>query len=272
MKRILFVILSLVSTLYSFAQSSNVVLFTENGEKFKVILNGIRQNARPETNVKITSLNAEYFKVKIVFENQTIGEKNFNLAIEQGMESSYSIKKNSKGEYVLRLVNTVPVNQSLNSVPNQSVVVYSANPSALPSNQNVNQQEETKVDVKPIENVVSNETISQNTVFLKGYSGLTGCSAPMIESDFIDFKKSIESIKFEDAKMNAAKNGIGIQCFLVSQIRELMQLFSFEETKLELAKYAYPFAYDIGNYSKLNDVFTFETSIEEINAFIQSKK
>jgi hypothetical protein len=272
MKRILFIIVSLLFTLYSFAQSSNVVLFTENGEKFKVILNGIRQNARPETNVKITSLKAEYFKLKIVFESQVIGEKNFNLAIEQGMESSYSIKKNSKGEYVLRLVNTVPVNQSSNNVPNQSVVVYSENPSALPSYYSNNREAELNVEVKTIDTAVSIETMSQNTVFIKGYSGLIGCGAPMIESDFIDFKISIQSIKFEDVKMDAAKNGIGNHCFLVSQIRELMQLFSFEETKLELAKYAYPYTYDIGNYPKLNDAFTFETSIEEINKYIQSKK
>ena len=270
MKRILFIILFLFSTVYTIAQSSNVVLFTENGEKFKVILNGIRQNVRPETNVKITSLKAEYFKLKIVFESQLIGERNFNLAIEQGMESSYSIKKNSKGEYVLRLVNTVPVNQSTNSVPNQNVVMYSENPAALPSYDTDNRELEVKVE--SMETLVTNDTISQNTVFLKVDSGISGCVAPIIASDFIDFKTSIQSIKFEDAKMNAAKSGIGNHCFLVSQIKELMQLFSFEETKLELVKYAYPFTYDIENFSKLNDAFTFETSIEEINTFIQSKK
>jgi archaellum component FlaG (FlaF/FlaG flagellin family) len=46
------------------AQTSNAVLFTENGEKFTVILNGLRQNNTPETNVKITGLNAEFYKLK----------------------------------------------------------------------------------------------------------------------------------------------------------------------------------------------------------------
>ena len=36
------------------AQANNAILFAENGEKFQVILNGILQNATPETNVKMT--------------------------------------------------------------------------------------------------------------------------------------------------------------------------------------------------------------------------
>ena len=36
----------------AFSQTSNLVLFTEQGEQFWVILNGIRQNSKPETNVK----------------------------------------------------------------------------------------------------------------------------------------------------------------------------------------------------------------------------
>ena len=42
------------------AQTANLILFTENDEQFTAILNGVRQNAKPETNVKITRLNAEY--------------------------------------------------------------------------------------------------------------------------------------------------------------------------------------------------------------------
>ncbi|HQK98923.1 MAG TPA: hypothetical protein PLH61_12965, partial [Bacteroidia bacterium] len=64
------VFLSTALCLVSFlmmAQSSNVILFTENGEKFTAILNGIRQNDRPETNVKITGLNAEFYKLKVIF-------------------------------------------------------------------------------------------------------------------------------------------------------------------------------------------------------------
>lgn len=48
-----------------------------------------------------------------------------------------------------------------------------------------------------------------------------------------------------------------------------MFLFNFESTRLELAKYAYGHTYDIANYYMLNDAFTFESSIEELNNYIK---
>jgi hypothetical protein len=273
MKKFLLLLVLLHCNVFSYTQISNVILYTDNNEKFTVILNGIIQNTTPESNIKITSLQAEYYKLKIKFENLAIGEKNFNLAVEVGSESTYSIKKNSKGEYVLRLVNTVPIKSNTSTQANQVVVVYSENPSALPIQDNNKSIENTNENpVMPKANYDSQETISPNTEHVKGYSGLIGCSTPMIDSDFLDFKKAIQAKSFEDAKMNVAKQGIVNQCFLVSQIRDLIQLFSFEETKLDIAKYAYNFTYDQGNYSKLNDSFTFENSIEELNLFIQSKK
>ncbi|MBK9636595.1 MAG: hypothetical protein IPO63_01770 [Bacteroidetes bacterium] len=84
MKKI--IILSFLSLMFSQvnAQISNVILFTENGERFTAILNGVRQNNEPETNIKITGLNAEFYKLKVIFESSALGEKNFNLAIELG--------------------------------------------------------------------------------------------------------------------------------------------------------------------------------------------
>ena len=45
------------------AQSNNaIIVFTEGGERFYLILNGIRQNSTPETNVRATGLNAQQYK------------------------------------------------------------------------------------------------------------------------------------------------------------------------------------------------------------------
>ena len=50
-----------------------------------------------------------------------------------------------------------------------------------------------------------------------------------------------------------------------------MLLFTFEDTRLDLAKYAYGHTFDIGNYYKLNDAFTFESSIDELNKYIRGE-
>jgi hypothetical protein len=47
-----------------------------------------------------------------------------------------------------------------------------------------------------------------------------------------------------------------------------MKLFSFESSRLEFAKFAYKYTWDINNYFLLNDAFDFESSIDELNKYI----
>ncbi|MBL0341767.1 MAG: DUF4476 domain-containing protein [Bacteroidetes bacterium] len=108
------------------------------------------------------------------------------------------------------------------------------------------------------------------TAYLPGYNGPIGCPVPMSPNDFESMKASIASKSFEDSKMTIAKQILSNNCLLSGQVRDLMGLFTFEDGKLDLAKYAYGRTYDIGNYYKVNDAFTFESSIEELNSFINS--
>ena len=104
---------------------------------------------------------------------------------------------------------------------------------------------------------------------LEGYSGTYGCPYPMSPGDFEGAKKSIASKGFDESKLTIAKQIIGSNCMLCSQIKELMMLMSFEQTRLDLAKFAWSHNLDRGNYYKLNDAFSFESSINELNEYTQ---
>lgn len=106
---------------------------------------------------------------------------------------------------------------------------------------------------------------------MPGYTGPIGCGWPMSSTEFADAKQGIGSKSFEDSKMTTAKQVGRDRCFTTEQVKGIMGLFSFEDSKLEFAKYAYERTYDIGNYYKLNDAFTFSSSIEELNSYIQSR-
>ncbi len=106
---------------------------------------------------------------------------------------------------------------------------------------------------------------------MPGYSGPVGCPYPMSTSEFEEAKTSIASKGFEDTKMTLAKQIGGSRCFTADQVKQLMALFSFEDNKLDLAKFAYDHTYDIGNYYKVNDAFSFESSVEELNEYIKSR-
>lgn len=106
---------------------------------------------------------------------------------------------------------------------------------------------------------------------MPGYTGPVGCGMPMSSTEFAEARNSIESKSFEDTKMTVAKQVGRDRCFTVDQVKGIMGLFSFEDSKLEFAKYAYSRTHDIGNYFRLNDAFTFESSVDDLNKFISTR-
>lgn len=97
-----------------------------------------------------------------------------------------------------------------------------------------------------------------------------GC-VPADQATINQMKSAISSKSFEDSKMTVAKQATRGKCLKASQVRELMGLFTFEESKLEYAKYAYDFTFDQDNYYLVNDAFTFESSIDDLNEYIEGR-
>ncbi len=90
--------------------------------------------------------------------------------------------------------------------------------------------------------------------------------------EFSLVKESVNKQSFNATKVTVAKQVISAKkCYTAQQIKEIMKLFSFEDSRIEIAKYAWDFCIDKQNYFNVNDAFTFSSSIEELNKFIQSK-
>jgi hypothetical protein len=98
-----------------------------------------------------------------------------------------------------------------------------------------------------------------------------GCSTAMTPSEFESAKKSINNKSVADDKITLSKQILKANCVSVKQVLGFMQLFSFEENKLEFAKMAYPKTVDKGNYYQINDGFTYSTSIDELNTFLEQQ-
>jgi hypothetical protein len=104
---------------------------------------------------------------------------------------------------------------------------------------------------------------------MPGYNGPVGCELPSLNSG--ELGRALESIRsksFSSTQLTVAKQVISNNCLRTSQVRQIISIFSFESDKLKLAKFAYPYTYDQGNYYRINDVFSFESSVEELAAFI----
>ncbi|OFX17109.1 MAG: hypothetical protein A2033_13625 [Bacteroidetes bacterium GWA2_31_9] len=309
--------MKLIITLLSFfiasvaiSQKSNLIFYTENGERFQVIVNGVLQNSNPETNVKITDLVAPNYQIKVLFENKALGSVDKQIFFNQGNETTFAVKKNKDGAYVIRFRSEVLLAQAPPTVVGQTSYVYStvapvtttisqttttvsdnnangvsmgvnANGLGINVNMNINDgmmenssttssysttTTTTTTTTSPVGNVIIEE--QPTVIYVPGYAGTVGCARPVNQNEFSSIKSTISSKSFEDSKLTIAKQVVAAKCLTCAQVKEIMMLFSFEDSKLEFAKFAYKHTYDIENYYMLNDAFTFESSIDELNSYI----
>ncbi|RYD54616.1 MAG: DUF4476 domain-containing protein [Sphingobacteriales bacterium] len=86
--------------------------------------------------------------------------------------------------------------------------------------------------------------------------------------DFDAARATIRNISFDETKLKTAK-GIASTNFLTSdQVLAVCQLFSFEQTRLEFAKFAFARTVDPGNYFKVNSAFSFSSTTDDLNKFL----
>lgn len=101
-------------------------------------------------------------------------------------------------------------------------------------------------------------------------TGSTGCRAAMTSASFDKMKQSVEAKPFSDTKMSTAKVATKNNCMSVNQVKEICKLFSMDDDKLTYAKFAYDYCVDKGNYYMVSDVFSFSSTTDELNKFIES--
>jgi hypothetical protein len=94
-----------------------------------------------------------------------------------------------------------------------------------------------------------------------------GYRQPMNNRDYESLQQTLRNEAFEDTRLQAARVAISRQCISTSQVKGLMELFSFEQNKLELAKFCYKRTSDPHLYFQLNDAFSFSSSKSELAAF-----
>jgi hypothetical protein len=378
------------------AQTSNntLVVFSEGGERFYLILNGLRQNDAAATNVKAVGLNQSVYKAKVIFEQKGIPDADKTMYMTwEGMDASNmefvcSIKKDKKGKYKWSFVSTAPISasspyaslppsypggsatasNSINTNNNTQVtnantgtttnttantngtigmntsmgvndntsntnttvtttttttqgsntdnVNVGMNMNGLGINMNVNISDPTLMENSQTSSTSTTTTTSYTTSSTttsstgnpttttsyttsstststgnpntmttttnypdNSHSSMnstantsTGCGWAMNNSDFASAKKSIAAKSFEDSKLTVAKQILNSNCLNTSQVKEIMDQFTFEQTKLDWAKYAYTKTTDRNNYFKINDGFTFEASIDDLNDYISKQK
>lgn len=282
MKRLflLLIILFLYSQVFS---QGKLTFFSQDGKKFWVIINGKKINEEPQFNVSDIPVDFQWGKARIIFEDEKIKpiDKNVQAVDDNNWLHVKYMIKNRKGKYIINDFGSSfeilgPIAGNQNNSPSQTNNQQSVNnipqPETPAQPQQTNNQNNTALNNQNTPVTSQNSTNQPNHYEMPGYHGKIGCPWPMQASDFQESKNSITSKKFDDTRLTIAKQITSANCLLCSQVKEIMLLFTFEDSRLEYAKYAYDYVFDISNYFRLNDAFTFESTIEELNNYISNKK
>lgn len=300
------------------AQTNNLIVFSEDGHPFHLIVNGVAQNANPETSVRVDGVSTQSNRLKFIFDDDTYGSADKTVFLsEWGKEYTYKVKHSAAtGDLVIKLEGSKPI-PGLMPAPQPMAVATgpvgtqtsvavnngggstsmsttaggtSVQASSTSTSSSFSMSGSTNMSVNvsgigintpggaPLPTYQEVQTVNQTIqasrpphYVMPGYTGPIGCPWPIDQGQFSGMKQSIASKTWDETKLSQAKTMISTNCLTADQVRDLVKLMGWEQTRLDLAKYAYAYTYDIGNYWKVNDAFEWEQSITDLNAFISSR-
>lgn len=88
------------------------------------------------------------------------------------------------------------------------------------------------------------------------------------DHNFNGMRDYVKNQNFDSDKLSAAKEISRTNQLRSSQVAELCKLFSFDNTRLEYAKYAYDYVTDKGSYYLVSNTFTFSSNANELRDYI----
>lgn len=296
--------LTLFFSTYLSAQSvNNLVIFSQEGERFQLVIDGERVNQDFQTNVKVRQLIQPSAMVKILFEDNKVPEldKRIFFDPELPMERVFVLKRNRKGLMKMRLSSQVPIQQAPPVRNNQFVFDWGApqtptTPADYPSTT------ETRVTTTTVQESpgvgvtirdgnggtvsadirvnggrstgVVQQTTTTTTTTSSGQTrppvnaGTGGCPA-MSTANFNAAFQSISRADFDDNRLQTAKQIANSNCLTAAQIARISQSFEFDDNRLSFAKFAYNSCLDPQNYYLLNDSFEYDSNIRALQNYIQ---
>jgi hypothetical protein len=217
---------------------NNLVAFC-NDSRFTLILNGVKMNEAPLTNVRVEGLDLKVYEVKVIFENKKLKDHSTILTFfRTGKECVFALNKHGK-KHTLDYVSEKDIDGFL------PPPVYTETPVNTNSD---NQTQTNNTNTTTVNNPVTPESQLQTTI------------------------SNIIAQPTEEGKLKAALASLEKTTFSIAQIKHIFTLFSSEQSRLAFAKQVCSMVKDPSTYTPLVDAFVNEAIKDVFKAFIAGKK
>ncbi|MGB1247497.1 MAG: DUF4476 domain-containing protein [Chitinophagales bacterium] len=272
MKQFLF-LLSLLIGVSCYAQENieaNVAIFGLDEYPYHVKVNGIRVSSEYKTTYNLLYSKGEY-KLHIDFKDEEIPLIENVLKIEDNDSISLLIRNVDDSLFLVETSKTsslfekdIKKGQASLKVDefDKSEVQVSINTNAEIKDETEEEEEIHDINLNSIseKTVVSDFEIESNPVKEK----VSTCKTPIEQQEFKDLVKFLKDKEQDLSKYNMAKLTIDHNCMTTTQISEVLNQFSEDDTRLDFAKKAYSKCTDPQNYWKIAQAFSDEEIFNEL--------
>ena len=240
--------------LYAYPNRTTISITSNSKSSLRVLIDGNNYNAMRNA-LLVNNLNAGYHNIKVyqlVKPNQNNGLNNnyqlvYNATVLLKPNYHVDISVNRFGK---AFFDEQPVGSGYYDLDDEDCTNNNQN-----NNWNNNQSN----------NWNNNQNNNQN-------NNWNNTNRVMNNQSFDRLKTSLKNESFENTRVNIAKQVIAMNYFNTGQVKDLLQLFLFENNKLEIAKYAFRYTVDKGDYYLLSDAFIFSSNKDELMRFIQANR
>jgi len=251
MKRILLLLaLGIINTTL-FSQDIGQIIIrnaSPNEPKFIASLNGIRLSNQYASEVSFPYLDEFNYNLKILFSGSA-RMISFKVTSEPKYITKYVIVQDNFGNYKIMLES-----KSLD-LGNNTIV---QTPTLVPT-----------VTLTPATTVVVTQTVAAPTQTFE--PPVTVVIEPMSTPEFNERLAAIKKTSFDKDRLSKSKQVFDDENLTTNQVIEVVKVFSFDDSKLDFAKWAYKITMDKKNYFRVEDHFSFNKSKNDLRDFVKKQ-
>lgn len=242
----------------AFAQNSKLIFSSKANLIFKISINNVAQHIDFTNDLTIVSVTGERnYSLQILIKNDTVTYKQSIYVVDENVTQFYEV---TSSKVILKKI-----------ITGAYLIKKTANKIVVPFAETALNSKDTLVVISDSLAVDTSYKIPfENYYKMPDYVGKIGCPFPIKPEQLTEVLLQLQQLNLDDRKMNLVKdfkeNNLDF-CLTMQQTSDIINKIQFDETKIELVKFLYPFVYDQDNLLFLKPSFNYENSYDELKLY-----
>ena len=235
---------------------AEVSFFTKRGERFQVILDGRLINRSGTDRLRLHDIPPGYHSAEIRFPDRFgVLVHRTRIYVEPGYNTEYMVQlAGHKPKVILNKVAQYPLRRRPYPGPGRNRGTY-------PDRGRYNQRDREDYRDNDYQN---KDSYNQNSEYPEE------SRAVMRASEVDRLVNALKNQSFDDDKARLTRQVLGDQTFYAEDLKQILNQFTYESKKLELAKVLYRNVYDPDNFYVVYDAFRFDSDRRELEKYVDS--